>query len=196
MSTARSRPGRPRDPRTGATILDAVRAVLAEAGYAGLSFEAVAARAGVTRPTIYRRWPSRLHLAYEAAFPVTDGSRIIDTGDFAGDLETLVRETVAAYSRPATRAAVPGILAEFQRQPELAGQLRQPHEAQVRHRFSQIVDSAKSRGAVRNDLDPDLVFDTIVGAVQFRLIFHQHLKDRFVDDLANLILTGAAAPVG
>ena len=51
-------------------------------------------------------------------------------------------------------------------------------------------------GRSANDLDPDLVFDTIVGAVQFRLIFHQHLKDRFVDDLANLILTGAAAPVG
>jgi AcrR family transcriptional regulator len=186
--------GRPRRPGTGDAILSAARTILTESGYQGLSFEEVAARAGVTRPTIYRRWPSKLHLAYDAAFPRTDGSRLRDTGNFADDVAGFVRETVDSYSRPATRAAVPGILAAFQREPELAERLRQPHERQIRERFGTMVRTAQERTGARPGFDPDLLFDTIIGAVQFRLIFHQGLDTRFVEDLTDLVLSGTAVP--
>ncbi|MFF3569131.1 TetR/AcrR family transcriptional regulator [Nocardia jiangxiensis] len=189
MSNALS-PGRPRDPRTDAAILSAAQEVLVEDGYSGLTFDAVARRAGVTRPTIYRRWPSRLHLAYEAAFRDDDGAAVTDTGNFQADLDALVRASVASYSRPATRAAMPGILAEFQRNPETRAQLREPHESEVRARFSAVVAGAVARGEVSADVDSDVLFDTIVGAIQFRLIVAERPDDAFVKGLTELVQRG------
>src|SRR3954470_14545799 len=100
MSEGKRSAGRPRDPQTDADILGAARAVLAEQGYEALSFEVVARRAGVTRPTIYRRWPSKVHLAYEAAFPVADLQPITFTGDLRTDLHRLIDGAARAYARP------------------------------------------------------------------------------------------------
>ncbi|MEU6419639.1 TetR/AcrR family transcriptional regulator [Streptomyces spiralis] len=189
MSRAHS-PGRPRDPRTDAAIIRAAQEVLVEDGYGGLTFDAVARRAGVTRPTIYRRWPSRLHLAYEAAFRDDDGAAVTDTGDFQADLGALVRASVASYSRPATRAAMPGILAEFQRNPQVRAELREPHESEVRARFSAVIAGAVARGEVGADIDSDVLFDTIVGAIQFRLIVAERPDDAFVKGLIELVQRG------
>jgi len=193
MSRAGS-PGRPRDPRADAAIIDAARALLVESGYPGLTFDAVARRAGVTRPTIYRRWPSRVHLAYEAAFPAGDGADVADTGDFDADLAALVKASVASYSRPATRAALPGILAEFQRDPGLRIQLREPHESEVRARFAAVVAGAAARGQVRPRLDANVLFDTIVGAIQFRLVVTERPDEAFVEGLIDLVRHGAVRP--
>ena len=60
--------GRPRDARIDAAALDAAAALLLEVGYADLTLAAVAARAGTSRPAVYRRWPTKAHLVHEAVF--------------------------------------------------------------------------------------------------------------------------------
>ena len=67
--------GRPRDPRIDSAVLDATVELLGETDYASLSVDAIARRAGTSKPAIYRRWPSKAHLVHEAVFPVTRGHR-------------------------------------------------------------------------------------------------------------------------
>nr|WP_246597797.1 helix-turn-helix domain-containing protein [Nocardia tengchongensis] len=67
--TTRHRLGPHRDPAVDTAVLDAARALLVEQGYTATSIDAIAARAGVSRPAIYRRWPSKAHLIAQAVFP-------------------------------------------------------------------------------------------------------------------------------
>src|SRR5262245_44719017 len=84
--------GRPRDRRVDAAVLDATRRLLADVGYRALSIEAVARRARVHRPAIYRRWSSKAELVHAAVYPDGDVTlRITDTGDFARDVRRCVR---------------------------------------------------------------------------------------------------------
>src|SRR4051795_11981162 len=64
--------GRPRDPRIDDSVLRATVELLGASGYADLSVDAIAKRAGTSKPAIYRRWPSKAHLVHEAVFPISE----------------------------------------------------------------------------------------------------------------------------
>src|SRR4051794_40193012 len=78
--------GRPRDAQIDSGILEATRALLLEVGYAGVGMESVAARAGVGKPTVYRRYSTKAALVYEAVFGKTKVLDIPDSGDLRADL--------------------------------------------------------------------------------------------------------------
>jgi Bacterial regulatory proteins, tetR family len=85
--------GRPRDANVENAILNAAVAILNEVGYNDLSIEAVASRARVGRPTVYRRWPSKLDLVVDAVVRLVPAVSAPDTGDVFTDLEELISET-------------------------------------------------------------------------------------------------------
>ena len=87
--------GRPRDPRIDDAVLRATVELLGETGYADLSVDAIAERAGTSKPAIYRRWPSKAHLVHEAVFPIAEATELPDTGSLAGDVREMVRRTTA-----------------------------------------------------------------------------------------------------
>jgi len=99
--------GRPRDPRIDSAVLRSTVDLLGETGYAELSVDAIARRAGTSKPAIYRRWPSKAHLVHEAVFPLSDATDLPDTGSLAGDVREMVRRTVTVLTTPAARAALP-----------------------------------------------------------------------------------------
>ena len=184
--------GRPRDPRTDALILEAARAVLTEQGYEALSYEVVARRAGVTRPTIYRRWPSKVQLAYEAAFP-------------AADLQSdHLHRRPEDGPRPAHRGGRPGLLATGD--PGGAARLlphlmpgsalreaaRDPLTAAAREQFRAVLDQAARRGEIRADVDADLIFDTVIGLVMFRVALQGEWPSTTPAEAVDLILRGAS----
>ncbi|MCF2528020.1 TetR/AcrR family transcriptional regulator [Yinghuangia soli] len=185
--------GRPRDPQIDDAIQSAVRALLAEEGYARLSFETVARRAGVTRPTIYRRWSSKAELVHEAVFPA-HGSEVLirDTGDFAADVRRVVADTAASYARPEARAALPGLFADLDQDPALRAAVIDRLETQAREQFRTLVRSAADRGAVRTDVDPDVLFDAVLGAVFARAVNHAALPESFADALTTMLVAGVA----
>ena len=78
--------GRPRDLRIDEAVLRATVELLGKSGYADLSVDAIARRAGTSKPAIYRRWPSKAHLVHEAAFPINEATELPDTGSLAGDV--------------------------------------------------------------------------------------------------------------
>src|SRR4051812_40420778 len=106
--------GRPRDPDVDDRIREATLAVLLESGYAAVTMEAVARRAGVAHTTVYRRWPSKAHLLHDVLFPER-AEFALEPGASATEVVTgLVVGIVETFSRPAARAALPGLMGEYQ----------------------------------------------------------------------------------
>ena len=182
--------GRPRDPRIDDAVLDATRALLAEVGYGRLTFELVAQRAGVTRPAIYRRWPSKMHLVHEAVFPQPSGTFVDDTGDFEADLRRQVRQMVASYARPEARAALAGLLTDLHGDTALRHSVIDRLEDEVRAQFSDRVAKAVAAGQVDARCDADLVLDVIVGAVFHRVVARDQPATGVADEIVNLLLPG------
>jgi AcrR family transcriptional regulator len=190
------RPGRPRDPRLDQAILDATLELLAESGYGGLTIEAVAARAGTTKPAVYRRWPSKAHLVHEAVFPIDhEGSLIPATDDLARDLHDMIVGSLEVFGRPEARLALPGLLAEMLADASLHAKLLARFESGVWSSFRDRMAVAVARGEVRDDVDADAIIDAIAGAALMALTLHSAapLDEPWVRALTDLILRGIVA---
>ena len=109
---ASRRPGRPRDPGYDKTILDAALEILTEKGYAGLTIDGVAARTGVGRPTIYRRWASKPELVIAALAQGIGLSPTPDTGVLRDDLLAFARDQVRMMNAPESRRVTAGLVAD------------------------------------------------------------------------------------
>ena len=184
--------GRPRDPRIDEAVLAATRELLVEVGYAALTYERVAQRAGATRPAIYRRWPSKAHLVHDAVFPDLGQDPVPATGSFADDLRAMIARTLRSYARPEARVAVAGLLADLD-DPERRRTVVDGLQDQVRAQLAARVLRAEADGELRPGVDADLLLDTYVGALIHRVIARQSDDPGFADDLAGLLLRGVQA---
>ncbi|MFJ7260358.1 TetR/AcrR family transcriptional regulator [Streptomyces globosus] len=169
MTSSPAGRGRPRDERSGAAIMKAAGELLMENGYAGLSIGAVAARAGVGKDTVYRRWSGKPELVYEAVFTAADTADVPDTGVLEEDLAAVVQSLIDEFSAPPAAAALPGLLADFAATPELRATIRSRFLRPARERLVVVFDRAEQRGETGADLPVDLVLDTLAGAVFFHL---------------------------
>ena len=165
----------------------AARELLTESGFEATTIQAVAARSGVHASAIYRRWPSRFELIEEAVFPGFSPLSVRPTGDLRGDLRRFIRAYVAAFSAPAARAAAGGLLAHHQ----ASGRPGQPEAYQrvsARPQFQAILRAAPS-GSIDPAVDPDDVFDMLLGAVLTRtLVFTVTSRQRPVERTVEMIL--------
>ena len=160
------RSGRPRDANLDARALDAARALLLEEGFAATTMQAIAERSGVHASAIYRRWGSRHELIEDAIFGDIGNREVTPTGELEADLTRFVRSYLATFEGPLLRAAMPGLLAH-----RAAGK-RTPQawaHMSLRPNFNEILAAAPP-GAVDPDVDPDDVFDLILGAVLVRVL--------------------------
>lgn len=189
MTDDRMPQGRPRDPQIRSAILAATSELLIEVGYTRLSFELVAKRANVTRPTIYRRWPSKMHLVHEAVFPRDAPDNVI-VGDFATSCRAAVEQLVEMHRRPEVRAAMPGLIADLSGDPQLRSDVIDKLENQVRQQFSTLIDQAVERGEAREHIDSDLLLDTIIGGIFYRMNVRELDSDDLVEECTRLILDG------
>jgi AcrR family transcriptional regulator len=163
--------GRPRDPRLDAAVLAATRALLVEAGYHQLSIEAVARRAHVHRPVIYRRWRSKAELVHDAVFCPADDTtlRIADTGNFRDDLRACIHNSIALFRRPEVLSAFPGLMAAQRIDPELRRVLMPRLEVTAGGGFEAFVRRAVARGDARPVVTIETLFDVLAGTVLFHI---------------------------
>jgi AcrR family transcriptional regulator len=192
--TAEQTRGRPRDPRTQEAILAATRTLLSTVGYEQASMDAIAREAGVSRPTVYRRWPSKAHVVFDAVFGGAKGDEILSsTGDFAQDLRHFATTVCEFWRDPAVAAATMGILADRHRNPALSIRTQRLLDEDTRNKFATLVRSGIDQGAVAPDVDVDMLWQLLVGTA-FYAVAVQHLDD--VDDLGHrlcaLAMRGAA----
>lgn len=179
-STVSRRPGRPRDPQADALILEAALEELALNGFGGFTVDAVAARAGVGKATIYRRWPSREDLVLGAASIVIERQELPDTGSLRDDL---VRYFAKAYRDKATPRAdrLQGVFAAVVAEAAVNVELRRLLQGFLEERRSatrEMVGRGIERGEISADVDRDLLIDMISGP----LFYRSTLSGRVVDD--------------
>ena len=186
--------GRPRDQRIDNAVLRATTELLGKSGYAGLSVDAIAKRAGTSKPAIYRRWPSKAHLVHEAVFPMTDATELPDTGSLADDVREMVWRTTGVLTTPAARAALPGLVAEMATDPTLHTKLLERFGNVLSHGLTERLDHAKMRGEVRSDVTAADLVEAIAGITFMAIITRgQAITDVWVKRTALLITKGISA---
>jgi AcrR family transcriptional regulator len=183
-----ARPGG-RSARVRAAVQAATLSELAAAGYAGLTIEAVAERAGVHRTTIYRRWPNKRSLVLAALLDQTgDQVPIPDTADLRRDLSLLGQAIDGYLSRPQVRALLATMVADRPGPGELSD-LRAQLWADRRRRAQAIPRRAIQRGELAADTDPAAVIDMLAGPIILRrFIQGRPMTGAEIDDLASRVI--------
>ncbi|GAA5165485.1 MULTISPECIES: TetR/AcrR family transcriptional regulator [Amycolatopsis] len=182
---------RHRDERIDRSVPAAVIALLREAGYPALTMEAVAQRAGTTKPAIRRRWKSLKHLVVAALAEERACVVEMDTGctycDLVGHLEALR----AGMADPAMSTVLPALTAELADDPELREEFLAVVWEPRREACVSSLRKGQARGDVRPGLDLDLLIDLFAAPVVFRVLFgHRELDQRFVRDVVSGVLSG------
>ena len=186
--------GRPRDPRIDDAVLRATVTLLGKCGYADLSVDAIARRAGTSKPAIYRRWPSKAHLVHEAVFPITEATELPETGTLEGDVREMVRRSAGVLTTPAARAALPGLVAEMATDPTLHAKLLERFGHVLSQGLTERLDDAMKRGEVRSDVTAADLVEAIAGITLMALITRsQELSDTWVERTAALITKGISS---
>jgi AcrR family transcriptional regulator len=180
----KKRPGG-RSARVRSAVLEATLAELAAGGYAGLSFEAIARRAGVNKTTLYRRWGTREELILDAMLEL--GARrvpIPDTGSLRRDLFEYGAAIAAGSRSPEIEPLIRAIASIGDRNQALAEASRRFWAVRL-ELASQMVDRAIERGEVAPGTDPALVAELIIAPIYFRLLLSRdELDESFVERLA------------
>ena len=169
-AVARKPAGRPRDPDLDRAILDATIELLAEEGFARMSFEHVATRAGVGKPTIYRRWTSKVDLVKAALSRRNPGRSMPDEGSVRERLTRLLEDLCASVRTERTRRILAALVAEIPRHPELAAAVREAFLAKRRQTAFALLREGVELGELRPDLDPELASDALVGPIMLRVL--------------------------
>jgi AcrR family transcriptional regulator len=188
------RTGRPRSERTEKAILAATSQLLAESGLAAMTIEGVAERAGVGKASIYRRWPSRGALAFDATFDeYLAGQPTEDTGSLEGDLEATALDWIRAVNRSPWGRTLKELIAEVQSDPSLAGAWRERFVIPIRQQRRPIVERAIARGEIPKTSDPELIMDLLYGPLYHRYLNgHLPLDDAFARSVARVVAAAAS----
>jgi AcrR family transcriptional regulator len=189
------KPGRPRSQTTEKAILKAAGELLAEFGLAAMTVEGVAARAGVGKASIYRRWPSKGALAFDATLgEYLAGQPTRDTGSLEGDLLATARDWIRSVKRSPLGPTLRFLTAEIQSDPSLAAAWRERFVGPVRMNRRPIVERAIARGEIPAGSDPELIMDLLFGPLYHRYLnMHLPLDESFARGVARMVAVGARA---
>ncbi|UCM86537.1 TetR/AcrR family transcriptional regulator [Streptomyces marincola] len=191
-ATGRGGGGRPRDPQIDHAVLTAALEVLDEAGYAGLSLEEVARRAGTSRPAIYRRWSGRAPLALAAIASRLDVPSPPDTGCTLCDLGESFNVFLAAY-RTIRPDVLSSLYAECAPDPRLRARYLETVVEPSRRAVGSTLDRAVARGDLRAGTDREQLLDIVGALVHYRALFGpRHLTDAEAERAIEVLLRGAA----
>jgi AcrR family transcriptional regulator len=186
--------GRPHSEKAHSAILAAACELLLQRGLAAVSMDAVAARAGVSKATIYRWWPTKETLALDALCDEWASSAWArDTGSLRGDLLGLLRPWARlASARPYGRV-IATLVAEARTDPAFAAlydsRFAEPWRDQARAAFGRAIE----RGDIPADVKIEVALDLLYGAIYYRLLHgHAPVSDRFVSDVVDAAMNGVA----
>jgi AcrR family transcriptional regulator len=188
------RPGRPREQRVAGAVLNAVMELVTEQGLAAVTMDAVAARAGVSKPAIYRRWPTKHDLIIAAAETRVGVLTVPDLGDFRAELRAVLDARLEAYLTPGTSRLMAGMIAAAVDGDGVSGAY-QAYVSRVMSETRKILQRGIGRGDVRADVDVGAAATLVAAPLLFRLIVEQQLPDdRLAADLADMIARAVGVP--
>ncbi len=181
------RPGRPRSQTARKAILAGALEELADHGYAAVTIEGIAARAGTGKQTIYRWWRSKADVVLDALLDVVaERIAVPDEGGLAADLDAFL---VATFRQRGQRPILVGLMAQAVLDPEFATVFRERFLFGRRAVLRGILARAVERGELEPDEDLELLIDVVFGVVWYRLLVdHAPLSEAAGHQLAALLL--------
>ena len=187
-------PGRPRSERAHRAILQAANELLENEGFAAVTVEAIAERAGVSKATIYRWWPNRAAVVMDGFLSIVSSEvPFPHTGHAREDIRVHMRRLAEAFSGNLGRT-VAALIAEGQADPELAEALRSRWLSVRRTEAREILELGIERSELREDLDPEVAVDVLYGPIYYRmLVGHAPLDEDFANTLADHVFAGLRA---
>lgn len=191
--------GRPRDPELENRVYTAVLELYNEAGWPGLTYDAVARRASVGKSALYLRWPTKEKLLLDALAARTLSLQLSDSGSVRQDLLDFARQMAAVYLGPEGWLLL-RVALEARRYPELLGPMQERFAKDILAARA-IVRRAVERGQLPPGTSATLLTDIVAGAVLNHLLatphhLYQemlHQLDRYLEHLVDLVLAGAIA---
>jgi AcrR family transcriptional regulator len=191
---ALERHGRPRSESANRAILEAFRELLIEDGFTRLRLEHVAARAGVSKATIYRRWRSKEELAIELLQELASPFLAIpDAGDTRAELVTVAQSCIGRLTESDFGPVVRAMLCEIAANPSVGDRFRavvvQTRRDEVRH----VIGRGIARGDLPASTDPDIAAELLIGPICFRLVFGGALDREFGEKVVDALLWGRRA---
>lgn len=173
---------RPRDPEIDDAVLMAARHLLQEVGYQDVTIDAIARRAGVGRPAIYRRWNHKADIMFDAVrgsseigrvAPVGETATAPDTGSLHKDVRELVGRLVAELDDLQRTSLVGGIVAEMAVNPEFAERMRNEWLDPDEDELSKVFERAAERGEIDGPVDGPEILRMIAGIVLYHVVILQ-----------------------
>jgi AcrR family transcriptional regulator len=190
-----NRRGRPRSEEAERAILATTARLLEEVGFVALTMEDVAQLAGVGKATIYRRWPTKGLLAFEAFqtnFLATQP--LPDTGTVRGDLTVALQSWIRTVDGTVAGRTLRGLIAEVQRDPALSDAWRERFVQPVRAQHRILVARGIDRGELAQDADSEILLDLVFGPAYHRLLqSHLPFNDHFAQTVVDAILSGVGS---
>ncbi|GAA2355006.1 TetR/AcrR family transcriptional regulator [Nonomuraea africana] len=169
----------------------AVRQLLAETGYERLTVDAVAARAGVGKAAIYRRYASKVEMVFAATLHDDDLPPPADTGSLHGDLLAIAHRVHARMNTPAARQIGPAVIAELSRSSELTEKFQQGPLAAERQLYATVLDRATARGELARPADPAVVHLLVSGPIFFAVSGYRiSVDDAVLEAIATTVTAG------
>ena len=190
--TEAPRRGRPRSDRARKAILKAAAELLLAPDGDAVSVDAVAAKAGVSKATIYRWWRSKQSLTLDALYDEwATAPPVRDTGTIRGDLLALLRPWVRVVTQRSYARVLARLITETQTDPDFAEEYQarflQPRRDAGRAVFARAIE----RGEIPPDTDVEVALDLLYGPLYHRLLHgHARLNDRFVRQVVDTTLAG------
>ena len=178
-AAAARRRGRPRSSETEQAILQATRELLVEAGVQGLTVEKVAARAGVAKTTIYRRWRDKDELALAVVLDMVEQVvQLPELGDTRKELLAFVNAAVEVLGSTLMGRVMQGLVSDLATDAELAHAFRERVVSVRDAEVERLVERGVRRGDLRADTDPMTAHDLLIGPVYYRLLLTGQPLDR------------------
>ncbi|GAA3438112.1 TetR/AcrR family transcriptional regulator [Kutzneria kofuensis] len=182
-----------RSERARQAVLEAADDLLVEHGFAGLTIEKIAARAGVAKQTIYRWWPSKVDILLDAfGDDLAEDLTPVDHGSLATDLREYLAALADFLTNSDAGAVYRALVGQAQHDPQLAARLRDDHLAVQYARDRLPFERAIARHELPEDMDIDLAAQRLVAVVHYRVLvtgepvpreFTDALVDAFIADL-------------
>ncbi|MFJ9315941.1 TetR/AcrR family transcriptional regulator [Pimelobacter simplex] len=192
MGEAAAAAGRPRDSRIDEAVLVATRELVADLGYADLTFRAIAQRAGTSVPAIRRRWASKAHLVHEAVYPTDVVGAPTGAADLRAEVRAVVERCLANVGSPAGRRATPALMSEMMTdhalEQELSARLLDAGWDALAARLAE----ASERGETRPDIDLGVFVEMVFGATLVALVLRgrEAVDDAWVEALVTAVVDG------
>jgi AcrR family transcriptional regulator len=183
------RPGRKRSEGSRRAILASALELTAEVGYAGLTVDGIAARAGTGKQTIYRWWPSKDDVLLEALADRAALDVVVpDQGSYRADLQAFLIASFALGRQPQVPVILRALMARAQIDEEFGQRFRASFLQRRRDALAVIVDRAQARGDLPLMLTRDTVADVVFGVIWYRLLAGRELvADRLAGEIASLL---------